>query len=200
MRHHSVLLLLFVWLIIAIFVGRSGILYAVPPPIIGGTNFTLVLLLLLAFWLVPGFRTWIMGIDLRALVLYHLVRFVGIVFLFYYALDKLPREFALPAGWGDIAVALAAIIMVIEFMPVTTRTRWWAVLVWNIAGLLDIIYVLGTGIRLGLADLNQMIEISAFPLNLLPTFIVPLIFATHIFIFVRLAALDKEWSSTENKA
>lgn len=40
--------------------------------------------------------------------------------------------------------------------------------------------------RLGLADMDQMAALTAFPFSLLPTFIVPLIIVTHVLIFVRL--------------
>lgn len=131
-------------------------------------------------------RRWVATVPLRWLVLYHVIRFVGVAFLALHARGDLPPGFALHAGWGDIGVAAAALGVGIGATPVTSRGRWWTVLVWNGLGLFDILVVIGTGVRLGLADVDQMAAMTAFPLSLLPTFIVPLIIVTHVLIFVRL--------------
>ncbi len=184
--HALVLGLLLVWFTVAVVVGLSGLFYRAPAFVVGGTNATLVTLSLLALFFVGPLRAWAMAVPLRVLVLYHTVRFVGIAFLVLYAKGTIPGAFALTAGWGDIAVAVAAMAVALWALPITGRGRWWAVLAWNVSGLADILFVLSTGLRLGLADLEQMVWITVFPLSLLPTFIVPLVFVTHVLIFVRL--------------
>lgn len=180
------------WLATAIAIGASGVYYGVPTPVVGATNGLLVTLTLFTVYVVGPVRAWVMELDLRWLVLYHVVRFVGIAFLVLHASGKIPGAFAVTAGWGDIAVAVTALAVVFWVLPIASRADWWAVLLWNLFGLLDIVYVLRTGIGLGLADPGQMAWITAFPMSLVPTFIVPLVLVTHVLIFVRLWKLWKE--------
>ena len=59
-------------------------------------------------WLRP-LRTWALRVDLRGLVGFHLVRFVGIYFLCLYVRHELPYAFAVWGGVGDIIVAALAL-------------------------------------------------------------------------------------------
>jgi hypothetical protein len=186
-----VAIILGLWFVVALAVGASGLYYAVPTPVVGATNALLVTLTLLAVFLIPRLRAWVSKVPLQWLVLYHVVRFVGIAFLVFEARGLIPAEFALTAGWGDIAVAVTALIVAFRALPIANRTHWWVVLLWNVFGLLDILIVLRKGIALGLADPAQMVWITAFPWSLIPTFIVPLVLVTHILIFVRLRELSR---------
>src|SRR5258705_202219 len=57
--------------------------------------------------------------------------------------------------------------------------------VWFV-GALDSAFVVATAARLGMADPNSMGPLRTLPLSLLPTFLVPLIIASHALIFWRL--------------
>lgn len=196
----SLVLILGVWFGLAALLGLSGIFHQSPAPVVGATVWSLVAASLLAGYFVPAFRQWALTIPLRMLVLYHVTRFVGIAFLVLHARGDLPSDFALFAGWGDIVVAVTAILVTALALPVTSRLRWWIVLVWNVVGLFDILTVIGRGLQLGLADMQQMAAITAFPMSMLPTFIVPLIIATHVLIFIRLRRLYPRLSGTSEVA
>jgi hypothetical protein len=123
-------------------------------------------------------------------MLLHVTRFVGIYFLILYGRGVLPYEMV-QAGWGDIFVAATAILVC--FLPMKGRTSWYGVFIWNCFGLLDILLVVTTPLRLVLQgpdtspSLNQFVNaFTQLPLSLLPTFLVPLIIASHILIFIRL--------------
>jgi hypothetical protein len=60
------------------------------------------------------------------------------------------------------------------------------VLIWNVVGLIDILFVVVTAARIVMSEPETMTEFFHLPLGLLPTFIVPIIIVTHIVIFVRL--------------
>ena len=144
----------------------------------------LTLVLLLAGALVPGFRGWLAGLNLRQIVALHLTRFVGIYFLILYARGELPYAFAVPGGWGDIAIATGALALVL-LVPDLAAHRTW-VLTWNLLGFIDIVYVVVTAARLVFANPDSMSALLRLPLSLLPTFLVPLIIASHVFLFWRL--------------
>jgi hypothetical protein len=176
-------LLLWTWLGVAVAAGHFLWLQRMPPLAVQGLIFALTALVMLAYFRVRALRTWIDGTDLRILVLLHVTRFIGIYFLVLYQRGELPRAFAVPAGIGDIVVATMALPVV--FAPLDDATRRRAVRIWNVVGLVDILFVVFTAARLNLADPTQLRALTYLPLSLLPTFLVPLIIATHLILFVR---------------
>lgn len=141
--------------------------------------------LLTAVVLVPGLRRRAAAVDLRAVVALHLTRFVGVYFLVLYGRGELPYAFAVPGGWGDIAVAGSAGVLLAAVRPAGVRGRW-LYLGWNLLGLIDILGVVGTATVQGVADPESMRALLRLPLSLPATFLVPLIIASHVLIFVRL--------------
>ena len=115
----------------------------------------------------------------------HVTRFVGIYFLILYRRGELPYAFAVPGGVGDIIVATLALPLV--FLPFEESTHLRYLRIWNVIGFIDIILVVLTAVRLNLASPWQMHALTHLPLSLLPTFLVPLILATHVVLFIRLA-------------
>lgn len=177
-------LLGFAWLAAAIALGASGRLTALRPPAPQIVLVGLTITIIAAGVMVPGFRVWLAGLNLRQLVALHLTRFVGIYFLVLHARGELPFEFAVPGGWGDIIIATGALALVL-FVPDLAAHRAW-VLAWNLLGLADILYVVATASRLAMANPDSMAALLRLPLSLLPTFLVPLIIASHVFLFGRL--------------
>lgn len=135
------------WLIAALVVGRFELLARIPRPAVQGVLFGLTALVLLACFKVAGLRAWIDSLDLRALVLLHVTRFVGFYFLVLYQRGELPYAFAVPGGWGDIAVA--ALALSVCLLPLAEATRRRAITIWNVIGFVDILMVLATAARLG---------------------------------------------------
>jgi hypothetical protein len=120
----------------------------------------------------------------RSLVAVHVLRIAaGAYFLLLHARGVLPGEFAIPAGWGDIAVGVAAIGVLAVCLPVRTRGQRIGLLVWNTAGLIDILAVLGNGARIFASNPGIGVPFTALPLALLPTFVVPLVIASHVLLF-----------------
>jgi hypothetical protein len=173
-----------IWLLAAIGVAGSGRLSELAPPApqlaIVGLTVTLIVLGVA----LPGFRAWLATWRLRQIIALHVTRFVGIYFLVLYGRGELPYAFAVPGGWGDIAIATAALLLVV-LVPDLTAHRGW-VLVWNVAGFVDIGYALLTATRLAMADPQSVIALLRLPLSLVPTFLVPIIVASHVLVFVRL--------------
>lgn len=172
------------WLLIALVLGGSGRLTQLQPPVPQLVVLGLTVLLVVAGASLPGFRHWLAGLRLRQIVAFHILRFVGVYFLILYSRGELPYAFAVPGGWGDIAVATGALILVF-FVPDLAAHRA-ALVAWNLLGLADILFVVFTATRLALADPASMAALLRLPLSLLPTFLVPLIIGSHIYLLRRL--------------
>jgi len=174
-----------IWFTIALIAGATGIISLLTPPAPQVILFGLVIVLLLLFWKSPCFRTWNLKTKIKLLLGVHLTRFVGFYFLYLYSVNRLPYDFAVLGGWGDIIIAAGALFIIL-FVPINGRAGWLNCFVWNTIGLLDILFVVSTATRLAMADPGSMSELLKLPLSLLPTFLVPIIIFTHVVIFVRL--------------
>ena len=177
--------ILWLWFFAAIAVGQLAVLQRVPRPAIQGLIIAITAALVLAYRRIPPLRAWVDAIDLRALVLLHVTRFVGFYFLVLYDRGDLPYAFAVPAGIGDILVA--ALALAVALVPLAETTRLRAISIWNVIGLTDILLVIVSAARIALAGGDELVSLTRLPLSLLPTFLVPLILATHLAIFARLS-------------
>lgn len=184
----SVLLILGAWICLAAGVGIAGWVESANAMGVAGIIWILTALVLFACWKVSTLQKWVMTVDLRWLVLLHLTRFVGIYFFLLCSRGELPFAFAAPAGWGDIAVASLAVLL----LALSNARNWTMLIVWNTIGLTDILFVVMTALRLGLEDWRPMHALREFPLSLLPTLLVPLIIVSHVLIFFRAAKLKNK--------
>ena len=185
-RTTTIALVLLAWLIAATLLGATGVLRGLRPPAPQLVLLTLTALVVLLGLTRPGLRSWLMTVDERLLMSVHLTRFVGIYFLVLYGRGELPFDFAVPGGWGDIVVATLALALMLGWRAASVA-GWWAYSIWNVVGLIDILFVVTTAARLALSAPESMAALLRLPLNLLLTWLVPLIIASHVFLAVRLA-------------
>ncbi len=137
---------------------------------------------------VPGLRAWIDGLPLRALIGINVFRILGFVFLAYAARGQLAQVFADRAGWGDIAVGALALVLVAAGAPRTALHRGLTY-AWNALGTLDLVTAVVTATFVGIRGLTPGVQaLLTLPLVLIPAFLVPIYFATHVFIFRRLVS------------
>lgn len=172
------------WFLVALFIGETEVLSFLPGPATQITLFGLTVALVSLFWISQSFRNWVNQLQLKTLISLHLVRFVGVYFLYLHSRGQLPAKFALTAGWGDIIVAVGAVLLLV--IP-SARSSIRLVATWNVIGLLDILLVVATAAGLAFANRESMSALTRLPLSFLPTMIVPLIISSHVAIIVRLA-------------
>jgi hypothetical protein len=191
MRGGRVAAVLVVWLLLAAALAAQGLFIGLRPPAPQVMIAGLVGIVWVATRRIGWLRVWIDTVDPRVLVLPHLFRAVaGVGFLQAVAREQLPAGFALPAAWGDLAVAvLAALLLCAGAIRSGYHVRAWQV--WNVLGLIDIVLVVANAARFWLADAVAMSPMLRLPLVLLPSFLVPIVFVTHALLFGRLSAVAR---------
>jgi hypothetical protein len=173
------------WLSAALVLVGSGAFASTPAPMLPATIVTLTIVTLWSALSNQDGRRWADGVPLAYLALFHAWRFVpGVAFLYLHAHGWLPRAFAVPAGIGDIAVALTAPLAAWASGR-KERGALAGYLVWNAIGFLDLANVVRAAAALTLANPSSMHLLRVLPLGLLPTFAVPLTFAAHVLAFRR---------------
>jgi hypothetical protein len=180
----SVGLALAVWLVATAFLASSGVYRpasdeAVPP--IGIVLAVALATLGLAVAAVPQLRT-VLG-DPAAqppLLALQVWRIEGIAFLVLLAVGQLPALFAVPAGVGDLTIGLTA-----PFMARNLHRRNLA-LAWNLFGLADLVLAISLGVTTNPGLLSLFVTtptselLTAFPMAIIPTFLVPLSIGLHV--------------------
>ncbi len=115
----------------------------------------------------------------------HAGRVVGGLFLTLMDMKLAPANFALPAGYGDVAVALLAVVVVYTLAAHKPYART-LIIIWNLLGLLDFITALVTGSLYIPSFVSQLIASGISPsymnyVLMIPTFGVPLIGVLHVY-------------------
>jgi hypothetical protein len=180
------------WLFLALLLARStpatdaagnGIVPLSFPLFLGGSLIVAIGLLALS----PTWRRVVDAVPAESLISVQVYRLIGGIFLPLYAIGSLPRHFALPSAYGDIAVGLAAPFVALIVSKRLRSARPLA-LGWNIFGFLDLLAAVGLGTGYLIVVLRPGIEapptaaaMTFFPLVLIPTFAVPLGIILHIY-------------------
>ena len=147
----------------------------------------------LALRLSPALRRTLDAASLPAMIGVQLYRTIGIVFLVLLTQRQLPAHFALPAGWGDIAIGAAAPLVALALARGVRGDVPLAVS-WNVLGLLDLVVAVGmaTGylaplLAPGLGPrVPPAAAMGVFPLILVPTFAAPVAVLLHLLALARL--------------
>ncbi len=138
-------------------------------------------------------RAWVVAQDLALLTALQGWRVLGGAFVFLWLFGHLPPVFAVPAGFGDVAVGLMAPFAAIAIARQAAGWRGaaWAVVV---AGLADFAVAFATGaasISGNLLHLPGAVgndPINRLPLVIVPGFFVPAFAILHVMAILRLRA------------
>jgi hypothetical protein len=125
------------------------------------------------------FRQFTLSLNPQILTLAQSWRIVGFTFVLLEARGVLPAIFALPAGYGDMAIGMTATLAAWMLSNPARRNSF---ILWQLLGIADLITAvsLGTTARLISPEGPSMAAMTVLPLSLVPTFLVPLFFIFHV--------------------
>ena len=149
-----------------------------PPFAIALATLLPIAVFLIWFRVSGNFRRFALALDLRALTMVQTWRLVGFTFLALYSYRILPCVFALPAGWGDIAIGVTAPFVALKLAVPARRHSF---MVWQVLGILDLVAAVGLGATAAVLNPSgaQADTLSVLPLSVIPTFGVPLTLMLH---------------------
>jgi hypothetical protein len=138
----------------------------------------------------PALRRIVEAVPQQWIVSVQAYRVEGLIFLLLLAAGRLPGVFAWPAGVGDVLVGLLAPAVGMAY------ARGWRgsaglVRAWNLLGIADLVVAVGTGFLTSPSPFQMLAFdrpnalVTAFPLVMIPVFLVPLAVLLH------LASLEK---------
>jgi hypothetical protein len=175
------------WLALVTGLAGAGLLLGVPtrPPRIAPAVALPILAGGLALLVSGAARAFVARVPQPWLVGIQGLRVLGVIFLVAWRRGVLPAHFALPAGLGDIAIGLAALLLARRLAPRLT-------LAFNVLGLLD----LALAVSLGALTARSAAQVffttpstdamARLPLATIPTFGVPLFVLLHLASLVAL--------------
>lgn len=179
------------WLGLALALSLSGVLADASAVSVWGFPLLIfgpVALFALLYRMSPALQRWALGLDRRLLIGLHVMRTVGLGFVFLSFYDILPAAFAYPAGLGDAVAAVWALWLSFSLArgaPVSDR----AIARWNWLGIGDFVIAVGIGLALRSAWLGGAVStdpMGSFPLALIPLFGVPILAISHLIIALQL--------------
>ena len=138
----------------------------------------------------PVFRQIIRAVPQTWLIGIHAIRLAGFVFLALADMGRLPAEFALAAGYGDMIVGLLALVSVYALVNHKPYARALAIGV-NLPGMLDFVSAFATGLA-SIGPFVLQLEatgISPQYLNyvlIVPSFGVPVYALLHLYSLFQL--------------
>ncbi|HEX4020960.1 MAG TPA: hypothetical protein VHX63_07450 [Acidobacteriaceae bacterium] len=193
-------LLLLGWLFAALLTSWLGLYHGVSskiPMIQYGLLLPIVVGVAL-FWLSSSLRRVVDAVPQEWIASVQLYRAEGLIFLVLYAGGHLPGAFAWPAGVGDVLVGLLAPVVGIAHARSPRHAAGW-LRAWNLFGIADLIVAVTTGFltspsRFQMFSLNAPNQlITAFPLAMIPVFLVPLSILLHLASLKKLRQTKNAW-------
>jgi hypothetical protein len=170
------------WAAVDLLLGAAGAFAATRHGAVPVIAFGLAVPLVAGLWLMTragAVRELVGAIPVRWLVAVQSYRVLGFVFVAAWALGRMPWQFALPAGIGDVAVGLAA-----PLVALSGDRR--AAAAWNVAGIADLVVAVTLGFLTSPSPFQQLASndpnrlITRLPFVLIPTFAVPLSILLHV--------------------
>lgn len=187
--------LIFVWFLFSLAASALHIFSTEPgqPPIPLGLA-VLIPIGIFVIWCAASqsFRQFLLSLNPRTLTLVQSWRIAGFVFLVLYAYGILPGQFALPAGWGDIAIGATAPLVALKLADPRHKKSF---IFWQFLGITDLVMAVGSGVTAQLLNPHGISTsaMTMLPMSLIPTFAVPLFLILH---FISIAQA-RQWQEQQ---
>jgi hypothetical protein len=182
------------WLTVAQYLGSANAYFATGDNAVPTVLFGLLLPLIIAaisLRLSGSVASLVSAIPLHWIVAAQVYRIGGGIFLILWADGRLPWQFALPAGIGDVLTGCFAVVVAAQLAqkaPGALRAAYG----WCVFGISDLVVAVTMGgmtspgrIHLLAFDAPNLL-ISSYPLVMVPTFAVPLALMLHGLVLWRL--------------
>jgi hypothetical protein len=185
---------LIAWLAVAQYFGSANVYFATGEDAVPTVLFGLLIPLTVAFvgvWLSGRIASLVSAIPLPWVVASQVYRIGGGIFLVLWADGRLPWQFALPAGIGDVTTGLLAVVVAARLAQNAAGARS-AVYAWCLFGIADLVVAITMGAMTSpgrphlLAFEAPNLLITSYPLVMIPTFAVPLALMLHGVVLWRL--------------
>jgi hypothetical protein len=147
-----------------------------------------------------GFRRFVRAQDIETLTMLQHWRVIGFAFLPLYFHGALPGLFAWPAGIGDVALGLAAPLIILRLRRDPAYATSAGLVRYQYLGLLDFaVAIVTAGLAAGAypsltPDGVTSAAMDVWPLNLFPSFIVPIFIILHLTVLLKVRALRRQSS------
>ncbi len=185
---------LIAWLAAAQYLGSANAYFASTETAVPAVLFGLLIPLITAaigLSLSGSFASLVSAIPLPWLVAAQIYRVGGGIFLVLWAGGRLPWQFALPAGIGDVATGAFAVVVAALLAQKAAGTRS-AAYAWCLFGIADLAVAVTMGALTSPGPVHLLaleapnLLITSYPLVMVPTFAVPLALMLHGLVLWRL--------------
>jgi hypothetical protein len=182
------------WLAVAQYLGAANTYFASTATAVPLVLFGLLIPLTvaaIALWQSQSVARLVSAIPLHWLVAAQVYRVAGGIFLVLWADGRLPWQFALPAGIGDVVTGSIAVV-VAALLARNAVGAHRATYAWSLFGIADLVVALTMGAMTSpgrahlLAFAAPNLLVSSYPLVMVPTFAVPLALMLHGLVLWRL--------------
>jgi hypothetical protein len=185
---------LIAWLAIAHYVGSANMYFATTETAVPTILFGVLIPLIVAtigLWRSENIARLVSAIPLHWIVAAQVYRVGGGIFLVLWADGRLPWQFALPAGIGDVTTGCFAVVVAALLAKKAEGARR-AAYGWCFFGIADLVVAMAMGAMTSpgrphlFAFEAPNLLISSYPLVMVPTFAVPLALMLHGLVLWRL--------------
>ncbi len=182
------------WEAVASYLGAANTYFATTERAVPTILFGLLIPLAvaaIALWRSESIAGLVSAIPLHWLVAAQVYRTAGGIFLVLWADGRLPWQFALPAGTGDVATGIVAVVVAAQVARNAIGARR-ATYAWSFFGIADLVVAITMGAMTSpgrphlLAFDAPNLLVTAYPLVMVPTFAVPLALMLHGLVLWRL--------------
>ena len=183
------------WVAVAQYLGAANTYFAstdtaVVPTVLFGLLIPLAVAAI-ALWRSENIARLVSAIPLHWLVAAQVYRIGGGIFLVLWADGRLPWQFALPAGIGDVTTGIVAVVVAAQLARNAVGAHR-ATYAWCLFGIADLVVAITMGAMTSPGQAHLLafdapnLLISSYPLVLVPTFAVPLALMLHGLVLLRL--------------